>query len=81
MLGVFGWLRAQARDAVLGGIEDAVRVVTPEGGEPAPDLAALRARLAALTAPAPVAALPVASGAMDASAAADEPTRGRRKGA
>ncbi|VTT97605.1 unnamed protein product [Gemmataceae bacterium] len=44
MFDVFGWLRKKARDAVLGGIADAVQEVAP-GDAPA-DLDGLRALLA-----------------------------------
>jgi len=46
----FGWLRAAARDAVLDGVAEAGRVLTPDGDEP-PDLDAMRARLAAALTP------------------------------
>lgn len=44
MIDIFGWLRKKARDAVLGGIADAVQEVAP-GDAPA-DLDGLRALLA-----------------------------------
>ena len=44
MIDVFGWLRKKARDAVLGGIADAVQEVAP--GDAPPDLDGLRALLA-----------------------------------
>jgi len=51
MFNVSGWVRGLFRDAALGGISDAMAVLTPEG-EPVPaDLAELRARLAAAVAP------------------------------
>jgi len=51
MFNVSGWVRGLFRDAALGGISDAMAVLTPEG-EPVPaDLAELRARLAAAVTP------------------------------
>jgi len=51
MFNVSGWVRGLFRDAALGGISDAMAVLTPEG-EPVPaDLAELRARLAAAVSP------------------------------
>jgi len=69
MFNVSGWVRGLFRDAALGGISDAMAVLTPEG-EPVPaDLAELRARLAAAVAP--TKALPAAPD--------DEPAKKGRK--
>jgi hypothetical protein len=58
MFNVSGWVRGLFRDAALGGISDAMAVLTPEG-EPVPaDLAELRARLAAAVAPRQLPAAP-----------------------
>ncbi len=65
MFDVFGWLRRKSREAVLGGIGDAVEQVA--AGD-SPDLEKLRALLA----PPLVALPPVASD--------DEPTKARRTG-
>jgi hypothetical protein len=45
MFDLFGWLRRKAREAVLGGISDAVSEVS--AGDGPPDLERLRAMLAA----------------------------------
>lgn len=49
MFGVFAWIRQQARNSVLGGVADALADLTPD--DPAPDLDAFRAKLAADLAP------------------------------
>jgi hypothetical protein len=53
---LFAWVRQQARDAVLAGIEDGAKALAADG-EPPADLSELRGRLAAAVA---VAALPAA---------------------
>jgi hypothetical protein len=46
MFGVFGWLRERAKNAVLGGVADAVEQLN-SGEEPVANLDRLRALLAA----------------------------------
>jgi hypothetical protein len=77
-LNIFGWLRSQAKAAVLGGISDALAEVQADD-KPA-DLDALRARLAA--AAGDVKALPPKpeADAIEAAAAAEsEPATAGRK--
>ena len=64
MFDVFGWLRRKAKDAVLGGVADAVEQVA--AGDGPPDLEKLRAILAT----AEVKALPPA----------EEESGGKRRG-
>lgn len=51
MFDVFGWLRRKAAEAVIGGVADGVKAITPEGETPPTDLGDLRALLAASVAP------------------------------
>jgi len=51
MFDLFGYLRRKAAEAVVGGVGDALRAVTPEGEVPPTDLGELRAMLAASVEP------------------------------
>lgn len=51
MFDLFGWLRRKAAEAVIGGVADGVKTITPEGETPPTDLAELRAMLAASVEP------------------------------
>lgn len=46
MFDLFGWLRRKAAEAVIGGVADGVKAITPEGETPPTDLGELRALLA-----------------------------------
>lgn len=58
MFDLFGWLRRRAAEAVVNGVGDALKAVTPEGETPPTDLSELRAMLAESVTPK---ALPAAS--------------------
>lgn len=62
MFSVFGWLRKQAAQAVVDGVRDGLAAVADDGAgsAPPPDLAELRARLAAAVDVKALAAGPVA---------------------
>ena len=64
---LFGWLRRKAAEAVIGGVGDGLRAITPEGDEPPASLDELRGMLAAAVQPR---ALPPA--------AEDEPAKRKR---
>lgn len=51
MFDPFSWLRRKAAEAVMGGVGDALRAITPEGETPPTDLGDLRAMLAASVEP------------------------------
>ncbi len=55
MFNLTGYVRAMFRDAALGGIQDAMQVIAPDGDVPA-DLADVRARFAATVQPKQLAA-------------------------
>lgn len=50
MFDFFGWIRRRVCESVIGGFEDAAKVLTPEG-EPSTDLDELRKRLEESIAP------------------------------
>jgi hypothetical protein len=47
MFDVFGWIKRKAAEAVVQGVADGVKAITPEGEQPPADLGELRAMLAA----------------------------------
>jgi hypothetical protein len=86
---VFGWIKRKAAEAVVQGVADGVKAITPEGEQPPADLGELRAMLAASVGTAvPAKALPAAAVAGVASvagaagepieAAAAEPAKGKK---
>lgn len=46
MFDLFGWIKRRAAEAVVQGVADGVKAITPEGEQPPTDLAELRALLA-----------------------------------
>ncbi|QJW93114.1 hypothetical protein [Frigoriglobus tundricola] len=73
MIDPFSWLRRKAAEAIVSGVADGVKAVTPEGEQPPADLAELRAMLATAVQPKPLAAAKA-----DAAEADAEPTKGKR---
>lgn len=56
---LFSWIRRKAAEAVIGGVADGVKAITPEGEAPPTDLTELRAMLTQAVQPKQLAA-PVA---------------------